>query len=240
MKPINKAHEMAQLCDDSYSTEYKFRKAQPSYNVKFHSAKGGTQLYTVWSDTDLIFVFRGTEATDWNDIKADLKFRKVPRGTKGCAVHRGFADAFDVAATMVAKDYEELSEGRRVTFTGHSLGGALATLAMANVGKRSDELYTFGSPRVGNARWCHIFEYKFPNCWRYRNQNDVVTREPARLIGYRHVGKFMYFDGVGELHENPSLELRLKEFAIGMFKDKTDLFKDHFMRNYVYLTERNQ
>ena len=53
----------------------------------------GTQVFC-WNDGAIACVaFRGTEPTDWNDIKADLKIRKVkcPTGF----VHRGFRDALN-------------------------------------------------------------------------------------------------------------------------------------------------
>ena len=44
--------------------------------VRFYDV-AGTQAYSWIEGNNLCFVFRGTEPTQWADIKADLKFRKV-------------------------------------------------------------------------------------------------------------------------------------------------------------------
>lgn len=55
----------------------------------------------------------------------------------------------------------------RLTFTGHSLGGALAALAafLFDGGEENNErlqLYTFGEPRVGNAQFARNMERYVP------------------------------------------------------------------------------
>ncbi len=54
---------------------------------------------------------------------------------------------------------------RRVWFTGHSLGGALATLAAGRY-ERAPEVYTFGAPRVGDGEHVKSLDtpvYRFVN-----------------------------------------------------------------------------
>lgn len=88
--------------------------------------------------------FRRTEGNDRKDLIADLRFIKVNLNGHGRA-DKGFIAA-------LADDVKELVSlipaGARRLFTGHSLGGALATLAAAL--HSPDYLYTYGSPRVGD------------------------------------------------------------------------------------------
>jgi predicted lipase len=130
-----------------------------------------------------------------------------------------------------------LSSGRKVYFTGHSLGAALSTLAINDLGKDEDSLYTFGSPRVGCSSFVKQFDERFKNTFRYRNENDIVTREPMALLGYRHVGDCYYYDGSGELSINPSWWKRFKEYSKGLWRDKLTAFKAHSVTNYVRLTK---
>ena len=85
-----------------------------------------------------------------------------------------------------------------VFVTGHSLGGALATLFACELGRsargpaaarRRDvtvTMYNFGSPRVGDGAFCDAYNAFVPDSVRVVNRADLVPTLPA-LLGYRHV-----------------------------------------------------
>ena len=226
------AHQMAVLSEYAYLEPQKFIQACKRFTPIYHSVKG-TQCYTLYDDDTLVFAFRGTEL-NLEDIKTDLDF--VRTTTPEGSVHSGFLEAYNSIKAKMKIDYDILSTGRNVIFTGHSLGAALATLALSDLGKESDSLFTFGSPRVGGKDFAKAFNKKFKNIQRYRNDSDIVTREPMALLGFRHVGDCYYYDGAGRLSINPSLPKRLLNYVRGMLKDKSDLIRDHYITNYVELT----
>jgi predicted lipase len=73
-------------------------------------------------------------------------------------VHSGFLGAYNSVASQVINKISALAKihtSASILFTGHSLGGALATFAAMDVKEtlglsNSLKLYTFGSPRTGN------------------------------------------------------------------------------------------
>lgn len=76
----------------------------------------------------------------------------------------------------------------QVYVTGHSLGGALATLATLDIKKhtpfQTPILYTFASPRVGDPTFVRQFDDL--QCYRIANSEDLVPTIPpptSRLIG---------------------------------------------------------
>ncbi|KAM3429251.1 hypothetical protein NHJ13734_008253 [Beauveria thailandica] len=85
----------------------------------------------------------------------------------------------------------------QVWVTGHSLGAAYATICwegllatQAKVNQRAyRDLFTFGSPRVGNevngknANSVRTYQ----NCWRFHNGTDIITTVPLYLSGWRHL-----------------------------------------------------
>ena len=197
--------------------------------------KDGTQVYC-WLDNNIACVaFRGTEPTQWSDIKADLKIRKVkcPTGF----VHRGFRDALnevwdDVSKWLTAQKKED------VFFTGHSLGGALATLAASRWNTITTHLYTYGSPRVGGRKF--VKSFLSSNRYRFRNNNDIVTRVPFEILGYKHVsgdgGNFIYFDVDGNVSKDFSRWYMFKQWWKGTWRGITrmrvDAFGDHSIEQY--------
>uniref|UniRef100_A0A0K0DG85 Lipase_3 domain-containing protein n=1 Tax=Angiostrongylus cantonensis TaxID=6313 RepID=A0A0K0DG85_ANGCA len=74
--------------------------------------------------------------------------------------------------------------GYRVTFTGHSLGGALAALAAARTAKQGYRtggqlsIYTFGEPRVGDANFALNFDNLITNSYRVVFRRDIVPHLP--------------------------------------------------------------
>jgi triacylglycerol lipase len=202
-------------------------------------SNGSTQCYLLRTDTELIVVFRGTEPTKLNDILADLKFRMEYLPGWGMT-HRGFKSALELVYPKLLARIVELRSHHQVIFTGHSLGAALATLCMARFGDPSASLYTFGSPRVGDRGFSECWRCQMTNCFRFRHHNDVVSRNPGVLLGYRHVGDMYYISHTGRITKNPPWWFRFREFCTGMigglFRGHLDSFDDHSISRYVEKT----
>lgn len=73
--------------------------------------------------------------------------------------------------------------------TGHSLGGAIATLAAASAraANGSADLYTYGSPRVGNTAFVEYVESLPGGNYRLTHSADPVPLLPPSVLGYRHL-----------------------------------------------------
>ena len=137
----------------------------------------GTQAILVSFRQHLVLAFRGTESTSIKDIKADAKAVKTACESGG-KVHSGFKEAYeevalDIEETLSQEEYAEIP----LFITGHSLGGALATIAAKRLTHRGGlaACYTFGSPRVGDEKW--IASIKTP-IYRVVNAADCVTMLP--------------------------------------------------------------
>lgn len=134
---------------------------------------------------------------NWRDVISDVNLGLGPDG-----IHLGFRKALDQSDLWEAiQSHLQTLAGRPVWFTGHSLGAALATIAAARYAAVNpvQGLYTFGSPRVGNA----VFAATMPgNVYRVVNNNDIVTRLPPEIAGYVHVGDTRFIDAQGEFADN--------------------------------------
>jgi hypothetical protein len=114
------------------------------------SVRGGRdQLIVVEDDATRLLAVRGTdEVRDWlTNFK--FWFEKTPMGR----VHRGYHDAC-VAFLPKVRSLAAEQSTKPLVLTGHSMGGAVATLLAATLaaeegGRRVAGLYTFGQPQVG-------------------------------------------------------------------------------------------
>jgi hypothetical protein len=67
------------------------------------------------------------------------------------------------------------------------MGGALATLAAAHLGRESVQgLYTYGCPRVGNAAFASVLPVA--SHLRFVHRDDWVPTMPPEFLGYVHAG----------------------------------------------------
>lgn len=198
--------------------------------------RDGAQAWIFANDQDCIVACRGTEPNEWNDIRADVNAVAVVTETFG-RVHRGFKDEVDDLWPRL----EEALKGndRRLWFTGHSLGGAMATICagrcfLSEIDSLPYALYTYGSPRVGDKRFVNFVEL---NHTRWVNNNDIVTRVPPAWMGYRHSGREMYLDRNGEVRTINGFQRvrdRARGFLAGLLRFRIDHFADHSMDRYIH------
>jgi len=197
-----------------------------------------TAGYVGWNekcgtDCRLVAAFRGTQGSSWKNWKTNLDAVHSDNyaGMTGANVHLGFYNAFlgikntfrkGLADAFTKMSKKCTSPCAKLTVTGHSLGGALATLAVSdlliNNGVHPDQdnskitLYTYGSPRVGNSVFAHWFNSKMHGrSWRFTNYEDLIPHMPKEDMGYHHIatevwnsapdsmtGKWNTCDGSGE------------------------------------------
>jgi hypothetical protein len=165
----------------------------------------GTAGFVAEGDEILVVVFRGTENTlDWW-TNLNTSFVALQGGTR---VHTGFFQAYwPIRDTIFEFVIAALKKKKRpVYITGHSLGGALALMATAELANHEDAAvrdsiaacYTFGCPRAGDSSFD---QYVKAPLYRITNGVDLVPAVPPAIFGYRHVGDTRYF---GKLGASPS------------------------------------
>ena len=168
--------------------------------------KGDTQALLIREgDVDLL-AFRGTEPTEWGDLKTDVDIVRVKYrlgALQAGKIHRGFKDALELVLEMI-EEARRADPEQPIYVTGHSLGGALAVLWAASQSARPGRVagvYTFGAPRVGSPAFAAGYDNLFKDkTFQFQNRLDKISRVPSRL---RHVGHRLYFDADHELHWNP-------------------------------------
>ena len=201
--------------------------------IKFLSKKT-TQAYILTAENYTIISFRGTEVYKKRNAgleqmlydlttDADSIFTKSYDG-KGL-IHKGFNKSLNNIWDELFQYISSQSNNHNIWITGHSLGGALATISADRLQKKGIKvqgIYTFGSPRVGNIDFKNNFKVSH---YRVVNHNDIVSQVPlnefhlfekeyytfqnesnkteinwlTRLV-YVHIGKLFYIDKDGRSH----------------------------------------
>ncbi|POR38340.1 Uncharacterized protein TPAR_01475, partial [Tolypocladium paradoxum] len=178
------------LCNDSEPTApcAAFGDSETVYEVARQAEIAGN-VAVDHSRKLMVVAFHG-RATPWVMLQ-DVEARAVSAEAlcEGCRVHHGLWTAFDKVREQVGQAVRRGLHGRegyRLVATGHSYGGAAATLAAAylrGLGYKCD-LFTYGSPRVGNREFAEYASN--PGCGltaRVTNKKDAVAAQP--LIGWR-------------------------------------------------------
>lgn len=170
-------------------TRAEFLQRAGLQQVRFFMAGDDTQamLVTRGAPAELaVLAFRGTE--NLRDWLTNINLAPVPFRNDAVA-HAGFARSLDSVWKAIEPELDKLT--CPVYFTGHSLGGALATLAAAR--RRPRALYTFGSPRVGNRALGGLLD-TLP-VFRVVHGADAVAEVPDEHLGYGHVGELIQIEG---------------------------------------------
>jgi triacylglycerol lipase len=157
----------------------------------------------VKSKADLYLVFRGTKSAA--DVGADKETFLVPYGlipsnaptdNPGARkVGKGWYAVYNGLARALYTQLKPYGPGQKIIVTGHSLGSALATLAVPDLVANKFEVrnYNSGSPKVGNESFRTFYESLFTETFRLVNTADTVPTLPENPE-YVHVGTQVSFN----------------------------------------------
>lgn len=144
----------------------------------------------------IVISFRGSRSLDnWlTNLDFELTSTDI---CADCTAHHGFwsswVDARDTvlpAVKTLAAQYPHY----KIAVTGHSLGGAIAPFAAAQLRNQGlgVALYTFGSPRIGDAAISDYISNQPGGNYRVTHWNDPVPKVPLVIMGYAHVSPEYY------------------------------------------------
>jgi triacylglycerol lipase len=198
----------------------------------------------VFQHTDyVVAAFRGTdEFADWLD-NLNAVCQPGPLGGVHTGFYKALMDIWPAMKTKIRAWRKAAPDAadRPLWLTGHSLGGALATLAAATLIEADETfygVYTFGSPRAGDRVFARTFNVEAKSrLFRFQNNSDIVTRIPARIMGYSHVGSFVYISEHGELHFDIGKWYRFMDTVKGVLssigEESFDSIEDHHIERYI-------
>ena len=202
--------------------------------------KSDTQGFVAIKDKSIYVVWRGSESK--KDFQNDASIDKVPFINEGEKVHIGFKYCWEsvVGDTYNAIDtaLENLQgEATNIIVSGHSLGGAVATLYAYSIKNHyphyNIKSLTIGSPRVGNKVFKENYDKSGIDTLRIVHNNDLVTHTP--YIRFYHVNYQVRLDTNGNKLQNDG---SLKSFWLylkSLFSGKT--IKDHMGDGYIQALE---
>lgn len=241
---IEKCATMAQCAQIAYMDG---KEAKPEYKKLGYTThkfieKDGAQMHLVSNKEEIVLCFRGTEPKEFSDIKADLNALPDRAYNGEGFVHNGFQTEVDKIWDDVLSALAKMkTDGKSIYVCGHSLGGAMATIATSRMAPGVNALYTYGSPRVGTRRF--IKSFSTPH-FRHVNNNDLVCSVPPSFLGYKHHVKPRYINYHGKIR-NLTFWQRFKDQWRGRWRAfkkgmPFDGAYDHGMNHYCKYTKENE
>ncbi|KAF1934258.1 alpha/beta-hydrolase [Didymella exigua CBS 183.55] len=165
--------------------------------------------------------FRGSQSID--NWLTNLDFGLTATDIcSGCTAHSGFyqswLDARDTVTPAVQAAVKKYP-AYKVSVTGHSLGGAIAPFAAAQLRNKglAVALYTFGSPRVGGSALSSYISNQKGGNYRVTHWNDPVPRVPLLVMGYVHTSPEYYINKKNKAAITES-DFQVIEGSVNLFK----------------------
>ncbi|CAM9768622.1 unnamed protein product [Choristocarpus tenellus] len=199
-----------------------------------------TQGYVAAQASHVVVVFRGTDqGADWW-VNLDIFNKETKHGD----VHKGFHTALNSiwgnrkdfkGILEIVKSFRAQTPDRPIFLSGHSLGGALASVAAAQLELDVPDVsvagvYTIGSPRVFSREYATAYDKALEaKTFRAVNNNDFVTRVPHIL---QHVGTEVYIDPSGNIGPRNWLDFFAGYWQSIWGGSITDGFNDHAKELY--------
>lgn len=177
------------------------------------------------SGGDVVVAIRGTEGiVEWLwDFEFALE--RFPFGG-ACRTESGFTHFYSTLRTGPDDTKPRVFDSLKalvtaggvqtLTIAGHSLGSAVATMLALEIAAagvfKSPRVYTFASPRVGDAAFAHQYNSLIGESWRIVNLHDRVPDLPPELLGFAHADKQTTIDSANGTRHSISCYHQLRTY----------------------------
>ena len=176
----------------------------------YHDKKYNLFYSIVKLDNKVLLCFRGTLKTSLKNLAIDIFDKKIPADNG--EVHDGFYISWNEVKDKIIENLTEIKNNNlnsplEIIIFGHSLGGAISTLAAYDLGLKYNisiglkdnisigSVWTFGSPRVGNKDFAKYYtENKTWSDYRFTYSKDPITHLPPISWDFHHVGIEYYLN----------------------------------------------
>ena len=148
----------------------------------------------VYSNSDGNIVITGQGTTSLRDWSLDFQiWRTKVDFLNNTKVHAGFLRQYNAVRDRIHIEVKRLLDNStpscRIICTGHSLFGAIASIAAVDCSLLYDvpvDCITFGSPRVGSRAFVKLFNTSVDTSFRCVHLKDPVTFSPLP-VRFKHV-----------------------------------------------------
>ena len=169
--------------------------------------KHGLEGWALFDGSHILIIFSGVEPGDYRDWLLLLKrdFIELPY-LPGKGAHGGFVSAYRAVQEDVLNfitKHQNFHNSVPILFMGHSMGGALAEIAMSHMAYPNMQSFTVGAPPV--------FDKKTARAFMDRNQRrsvrllhtcDLVTRLDTFVKDLNHASPALFIDDSSRLSPN--------------------------------------
>eukprot|EP00467_Chlorarachnion_reptans_P000656 CAMPEP_0114492772 /NCGR_PEP_ID=MMETSP0109-20121206/3741_1 /TAXON_ID=29199 /ORGANISM="Chlorarachnion reptans, Strain CCCM449" /LENGTH=1048 /DNA_ID=CAMNT_0001669653 /DNA_START=33 /DNA_END=3179 /DNA_ORIENTATION=- len=226
--PASRAHGTG--VEEKLDPEARKQNRLRDYPTVVVAFRGTVSVQNVRTDLDMF------SRTELEDLQRSFGF--VIDQLKGTPkVHRGFWEAYRCVEEPLVSIVRHICQHSnslglapiKVYCTGHSLGGALATMLSLSLRTQLGcdvEMYNFGSPRVGNHTYASIYDENVQKSFRVVMDGDIITDTPKLCCLYKHVGSEIMLDTLGNFIINPA-------FVEKTFRGKRKGLKTHSLEVYL-------
>lgn len=249
--------EMAKVAKATYAGPINQKRhsyrGEPFVGQKIiHGSFGRGYCRIFWNKNSTTIAFRGTrESVDWSIAN----FKAFPVRLRDCKVenrvlvHRGFQRTLDygdktteLRSLDAIFDYLEEFDllEKKISITGHSMGGALALLFAVKLRSKHpeqfeeniDSIVTFAAPSAGLANFKQFYGDLADKTTRFVNGLDIVPFAPPAF--FHHVGSEIW------LHDDTTKADVgwVARFTVAMKNWFSGSIGDHSISEYIRKIER--
>ena len=121
-------------------------------------------------------------------------------------IHTGFCYFYNLLKHFInnkCNEYILNNKNKKIIFTGHSLGGSIASISALKISNNNRETdvscITFGSPKIGDELFCNKYNELIKDSFLFINNDDPIAIMPF-INNYNYTKGVIYIDENEEVH----------------------------------------